>query len=127
MDRKRGAQPANKNAFKHGFYSEQFKVEECLALENLSVTDLSGEIEFVRVYLKRFMDAQNNLPQPVDFEAQLSVLRAITFSAESINSMVRTQIVLAQAKGVSDEIIRNLLQLSADDEKGDRETSLPAD
>ena len=116
MSRKRGAQPANKNAFKHGFYSEQFKREERLALDSLPVTDLSGEIEFVRVYLKRFMEAQNNLPQPLDFESQVSVLRAITFSAESINSMIRTQIVLAQAGRESDEIMAKLMEMSAEED-----------
>jgi hypothetical protein len=117
MPRKRGAQPDNKNAFKHGFYSEQFKRGERLALDKLSVTDLSGEIEFVRVYLKRFLEAQNNLPQPLDFESQLSVLRAITFSAESIKSMIRTQIVLAQVGRESTEVMAKLMEISA--EEGD--------
>jgi len=127
MQRKRGAQPGNKNALIHGFYSRHFKAEENRILSQMSLTDPSGEIELMRVQNDRFMEFQNTLPHPLDLEAQLSVLRAVTLSTESINSMIRTQIVLAQANGESDEIIRKLTQIATDAEKDDPETPLQAD
>jgi len=127
MQRKRGAQPGNKNALIHGFYSRHFKAEENRILSQMSLTDPSGEIELMRVQNDRFMEFQNTLSHPLDLEAQLSVLRAVTLSTESINSMIRTQIVLAQANGESDEIIRKLTQIATDAEKDDPETPLQAD
>lgn len=114
MSRKRGAQLGNKNAYKHGFYSEQFKAEERRILTQISLTDPSGEIELIRIYLKRFMEALNAASQPLDFESQLSALRAITLSADAINSLIRTQIVLAHATKESDEIRAKLMEISAE-------------
>lgn len=127
MTRKRGAQPGNKNAYQHGFYAQHFKTEEQRILSKMSLTDLSGEIELMRIQLNRFMEAQNTSSQSLDFESQLSVLRAITLSTESINSMIRTQIVLAQAGNESAEIMAKLMEISTDAEKDDPETPLPAD
>jgi len=116
MTRKRGAQPGNKNAYQHGFYSQHFKTEEQRILSQMSLTDLSGEIELMRIQLNRFMEAQNNLPQPLDFESQTTSTRIVYHSTESINSLVRTQIVLAQVTKESDEIIERLLEISLEDE-----------
>ncbi len=116
MPRKRGAQFGNQNAFKHGFYSQHFKAEECRILSQMSLTDPSGEIELVRIQLKRFLEAQNALSQPLDLESQTSLLRAVTLSTESINSMIRTQIVLSRVSKESDEITEKLLEITPEDE-----------
>jgi len=116
MSRKRGAQHGNKNSYKHGFYSSQFDRNERQILNQMPYTDLTGEIELVRIANKRFLDALNDLPQPLDVKTQLSVLHAITLSAESINSMIRTQIILAQANGESDEIRAKLMAISDKDD-----------
>lgn len=127
MRRKRGAQPGNNNALIHGFYARHFKAEQNRILSQMSLTDLSGEIELVRIELDRFMEAQNNSLQPLDFESETTSTRIVCHSADSINSMIRTQIVLAYASKEADEIISKLMEIPADAEKDDLETPLSAD
>jgi len=121
MPRKRGAQPGNKNAYTHGFYSRHYKAEEKRILSQMSLTDPSGEIELMRVQNDHFMELQNTLPHPLDLEAQLSILRALILSSESINSMIRTQMVLALARKEADEIMTKMAELSTDAESNDME------
>jgi hypothetical protein len=54
--RRRGAQPGNKNALRHGFYSRQFKAEEIKRLDEQDPTDVKAEIELLRVVLDRLTD-----------------------------------------------------------------------
>jgi len=116
MPSKRGAQFGNQNAFKHGFYSQHFKAEERRILSHMSLTDPSGEIELVRIQLKRFLEAQDTLPRILDLESQTSLLHAVTLSTESINSMIRTQIVLSRVSKESDEIREKLFKITPEDE-----------
>ncbi len=48
IKRRQGAQLGNHNAFKHGFYSDQFKQAERVSLSQIKNTDLSNEIGFLR-------------------------------------------------------------------------------
>ena len=80
MPRKRGAPPGNRNAYRHGFYSRQFKAAERRALDASTLHDLAGEIEFVRVELRRFIEVQDALPEQFRLEAQLAMLRAVTLA-----------------------------------------------
>jgi hypothetical protein len=53
--RRRGGQPVNLNALKHGFYSRQFQKSELTDLEE--VGDLQEEIGMMRVVTRRLLDA----------------------------------------------------------------------
>jgi len=101
MTRKRGAQPGNRNSYKHGFYASQFNTAELRLLSQMPPADLSGEIELMRIATKRFMQAQAALSGALDVETHMSILRAITLSSESINSMIRTQYMLAHSKATA--------------------------
>jgi hypothetical protein len=50
--RNHGAQPGNKNAFKHGFYTQHFTPEEINLLDRLD-DDLIHEIKVLRAYVHR--------------------------------------------------------------------------
>ena len=57
MARKRGAQPGNTNALKHGFYSAQFSDLELTDLETALGDGLGDEIALLRVMIRRFSTA----------------------------------------------------------------------
>ena len=90
-----GAQPGNHNAVKHGYYSSIFKATERRLLEQLPLTDLSAEIELIRVTNKRFLQALSARKDDLDFETQLTALRAVNLSAHSIATLLRAHALTA--------------------------------
>jgi hypothetical protein len=95
--RKRGGQSGNQNALKHGFYSSIFKASERRLLAEMPITDLSAEIELIRVTSKRFLEALSASKGELDFETHLSALRLVNLSAHSIASLLRAQSLTALA------------------------------
>jgi hypothetical protein len=89
--KKKGAQPRNQNARKHGYYSEHFKRREQQLLETLDPVDLSAEIELIRVTCARFLRAWNDAHHTPDYEASLIALRAVNLSAQTIGMLLRAQ------------------------------------
>ncbi len=85
----RGGQPGNTNALTHGFYSSNFKNAERQLLAEIPLDDLSAEIELLRVTNKRFLDALAASRDQLDFETQLTALRAVNLSAHSIATLLR--------------------------------------
>ncbi len=88
---RRGAQPGNCNALKHGFYSSAFKQQEKAVLSRTAAADLSGEIDLVRVTCLRFLEALQQAPGPIDVQTYLAALRLVNLSALSIARMIRVQ------------------------------------
>ena len=86
-----GAQPGNHNALKHGYYSSLYKQSERHLLEQGSLTELSAEIELIRVTNKRFLQALQASKSELDFETQLTALRAVNLSAHSLATLLRAQ------------------------------------
>lgn len=93
MNKKRGGQLGNKNAFKHGFYSEQYKQIEREKLLQIEGADLTAEIELIRIQLSRYLEAESTLNN-IDYETRLQALRAVSLAVECINRMIRTQAIL---------------------------------
>jgi hypothetical protein len=54
--RKRGGQPGNTNAFKHGFYTSSFSLAERRGLQATKNLVLGDEIDLLRVLIRRFAD-----------------------------------------------------------------------
>jgi hypothetical protein len=54
--RKRGGQPGNQNALKHGLYAHKYRHQEKVALTSAVGQDLLDEIDFMQVALRRFFD-----------------------------------------------------------------------
>jgi hypothetical protein len=94
LKRKRGAQPGNQNAFQHGFYSEQFKQAERMKLSQIQDTDLTSEIEVVRVQILRYLEAEILAVNQIDYETRLQALRTVSLAAESLTRLIRTQVIL---------------------------------
>lgn len=94
IGKKRGGQLGNNNAFKHGFYSGQFKQAERTGLSQVENADLTNEIELLRVQLRRYLEAETTVLDQMDFETRLQALRAVSLAAESLTRLIRTQALL---------------------------------
>lgn len=94
MDRKRGAQPGNRNAIKHSFYSDQFKKAENIRLSQMKNTDLTDEIGVMRVQIRRYLEAETIALDLIDYETRLQALRTVSLAAESLTRLIRTQVIL---------------------------------
>jgi hypothetical protein len=106
--RKRGAQPCNRNAVKHGFYSAVFKAQERRLLVNVPITDLSAEIDLIRITNHRFLQALKASKGDLDLPTQLTALRAVNLSAHSIASLLRAHALTA---ALSEDAADTLLAL----------------
>lgn len=60
FDRRRGAQPGNTNAVKHGLYSRRFDPEEVAALSGMQ-DGVKDEIDLTRVSLSRIAEYINSV------------------------------------------------------------------
>lgn len=94
MIRKRGGQPGNRNAFKHGFYSDQFKQAEKSRLNQLQRVDLTDEIELFRIQLRRYLESETVALDRIDYQTRLQALHTFSLAAESFARLIRTQALL---------------------------------
>jgi hypothetical protein len=125
----RGAPPGNHNAFKHGFYSAAFRANERRVLNSLPLTDLTGEIELIRVANYRFLQALNLDDAPLDVETQLAALRAVNLSAQSITSLIRAQAIAGAAgdSALFAEILHAIQFTEADEREALSSTTVVAE
>jgi hypothetical protein len=114
--RKRGGQPGNANAAKHGFYSAVFKARERTMLADLPVTDLSAEIDLIRITNHRFLQALKASKGDLDLQTQLTALRAVNLSAQSIATLLRVHALTAALDEETAAALRNLPPLDDDEE-----------
>jgi hypothetical protein len=94
LTRKRGAQSGNRNAFKHGFYSDQFKLAERMSLSQVAPADLTAEIELFRVQLRRYFAAESAALVHMDYDTRLEALHTFSLAIECFNRLVRTHALL---------------------------------
>ena len=90
MSRKRGGQPGNTNALKHGFYSKQFKQAEITDLNNVRIDELESEINILRVWMRRTLE----LAEQCDLNDAISILYALSTAANKVAMLARTQQLL---------------------------------
>lgn len=88
--RKRGGQPGNHNAVKHGFYSAVFKQIESELLASETSTKFEGEIDLLRVLIKRTVDKANE-HSDLSLEETFTLLRNISFAAAIIERLNRSK------------------------------------
>jgi hypothetical protein len=86
--RRRGAQPGNFNAVKHGFYARQFLTSDIQDLKKYKFEGLSEEIKLMRVYIRRVAESFSPDSTPAE---SLELLRIMTFATLCLTRLVRTQ------------------------------------
>jgi hypothetical protein len=101
--RKRGGQPGNQNARKHGFYSTVLTEAEKLEVEDASlVSGLDSEIALLRVKLKELAEQH---PDRLDLHIE---------AATAIAKLVKTsyQITNEQKRSLKDAVFKVLTEVA---------------
>jgi|GEM_PF-1824422 len=90
--KKRGAQPKNANALKHGVYSRHYTPEELLALDQDVVGSLKDELEILRLAI---LDAAESvLKEPEDsfaFHDNVTALRTISVAVARLENLIQVR------------------------------------
>jgi hypothetical protein len=86
--RKRGGQPGNFNALKHGFYSRRFTRQELEDLENAMQEGLQDEITLLRVQIRRLADFSG---AGSDQKEAIQTLTAISLGCTRLARMLGAQ------------------------------------
>jgi hypothetical protein len=104
--KKRGAQPGNLNALKHGFYTRRIPRADLTSLDTTQFNGLEEEIAMLRLLTRRLIDLSADaltLPEIND------LLRTYCLACLTLTRLVKTQHLLAP-QSLSDEAITQALQ-----------------
>jgi hypothetical protein len=85
--RKRGAQPGNRNAYKHGFYARPFSKLEIDNLASLQ-NGLADEIAMLRLLMRRVMEQADQ--QENSMEDWLQTLQRLSLVANRLARLLKT-------------------------------------
>jgi hypothetical protein len=96
MQKKRGAQLGNRNAFKHGLFSSMAKRNPRYFPNPLSPADLTYEVEFIQAAIVRFLQALDAATFLSRLQPLLASLRLVNLRAHSANSLLSRQLMLEQ-------------------------------
>lgn len=105
--KKRGAQPGNLNALKHGFYSEQFRETEVEDLESLLDGGLKDEIALLRVMLRRFLQVKDGFD---NLNEAARVLQVINTTAGTLANLLRIQASIGRQDNETLDIINEVIE-----------------
>jgi uncharacterized protein YjcR len=86
--RKRGAQPGNLNAFRHGFYSKIFKPLNAKDLEGILSTSLEDEIAMLRIATQRTFEIANQID---DVDQVVKALGALGLASIRTSRLLKAQ------------------------------------
>jgi hypothetical protein len=92
LPKKRGAQPANSNALKHGVYSRHYTPEELLALDRDVVGSLKDELEILRLAI--FDAADSVLAEPEDslsFHDHVSAMNTVAVAVSRLENVIQVR------------------------------------
>lgn len=98
---KRGAQPNNTNAIKHGYYSDRMTRGELDDITAALSLDLSDEISLTRVQIRRLLTYLDDNP-PASLDHAIAALNAIAAANAKTAHLVRLQQTIAAANGNND-------------------------
>jgi len=108
--RKRGGQPGNRNALKHGFYSGRYREIEDSELQTVLSQGLEDEIGLLRVVMRRVFEYANKTEKP-EAESWISTLSALGVASTRLAGLLKTQKILG---GDGNEIAKTLAQALAE-------------
>jgi hypothetical protein len=110
--RRKGGQPGNKNALRHGFYAHLYTIKEGKELKECNIED---ELAALRAYVRGFSFFVPTKRKPS--KEELSLFDRINNAIISINTMERT-LLLARGHGgeIGQTILEALRELNPDEE-----------
>jgi hypothetical protein len=86
--KKRGAQPRNSNALKHGFYSDLMYVYENNHLDAAIADDLASEINMLRIQTRRVFAMSKGIR---DLVLAAEALAALGLASTRLATLLKTQ------------------------------------
>jgi hypothetical protein len=97
VKRKRGGQPGNSNAYKHGLYSKNFSLAERRSLEAANGVVLGDEIALLRILIRRFAEEilSSQAATPIETAGNLAV---VSEAMLRLASLLRTDHMLGGAQ-----------------------------
>jgi len=95
--RKRGAQPKNRNALKHGFYAAVFDPAELSDLETLMTAGIDDEIHAMRVHFRRVM--QLAADRDLTYDEAASLLDTAGRASTTLATLLRTKRLISPDTG----------------------------
>ena len=102
--RRRGGQPGNLNALKHGFYSKHFQKAELKDLGQAQ--DLQEEIAMMRVVTRRLLKMARGCKVMGEL---INVLGALGLASTRVAGLMKTQKYLGGSKNPFDEMIEKVI------------------
>jgi hypothetical protein len=100
---RRGAQPGNINALKHGFYSTHFTRGEIESLDPSISAGLLDEIALLKVLVRRLFDYAED---PTSLDSMCKTMSTLSDSLTCLSGLCRTQKLLG---GTENNQIMNAL------------------
>ena len=89
--RKRGAQPNNRNALKHGLYARRYRPDEQAALEEMPPLESLSEIHMLRLALDRILELIQDCD---DDDRRVKLYNALFTGAQRLSAAMRTHAIL---------------------------------
>ena len=100
FERRRGGQPGNQNAVKHGLYSKRFSPEEIEGLSGMQ-DGLKDEIEANRVILSRILGYLEGLDlTKLDIEDYVALMNLISKNTATTSRLLQIDKALTDAQNV---------------------------
>ena len=103
--RKRGGQPGNLNALKHGFYSKHFQRSELKDLEEIG--DLQEVIQMLRMVSRRLLKAAEECRNVGELS---NLLNTLGLAATRVGGLMKVQKFLGGNEESTEEFISYLLE-----------------
>jgi hypothetical protein len=110
--RKRGGQPGNSNAVKHGFYAAHFKAGETEALGALGEGGVQDEIDMLRVTMRRLFGMIDQAEEPAAIAATLEILANVS---TTIAGLLKSQrLIEGGQSSLSDALSQALSEVTSE-------------
>jgi hypothetical protein len=110
--RKRGGQPGNSNAVKHGFYSQHYKPGEDEALSLLGEGGMQAEIDMLRVLMRRLFGYAAEADDPAALAATLDSLANVS---TTIAGLLKSQrLIEGGQSSLSDALSQALSEVTSE-------------
>ena len=90
--RKRGAQPGNTNALRHGFYSRYFREQELADLDAFDTKAFESEIAMLRTSTRRVLALGDGID---DLDKAMTLLRTLGEAAQRVANMIYKSYLVA--------------------------------
>jgi len=115
VKRKRGGQPGNTNALKHGIYSRFYRAIDLVDLEPLLAIGLEEEIAMLRVLIRRSMAQNEDRQDPDSF---LEVVKALSTAFGRLGGLVRVQKFITGTGDDKEDILQALAEFADENNLG---------